>query len=145
MVDAFIEDKETRNTILTHLKESKHYYINGFLELLSRSLDRVWSRARQSGKFHEYDNYLNVLLDIVENIDFDSSPPALIQTICSGLNKVGNYVGPGLGEANAAHRTWLERGPRLASKTIKELENIAKLNPLYYNIERLVAKLRKIK
>jgi hypothetical protein len=143
MINSFLEDNETRNSILSHLKENKHYYINGFLELLSRSLDRVWAKARKSGQFHQYDNYLDILFDIIENIDFDTSPPALVQIVCYGLDKVGNYVGPGYGEAHAAHQTWLKRGTRLPPKTIKELKNISKLNPTYYNLERLLAKLGK--
>lgn len=143
MIASFADDEDARNTILKNLNESKHSYINGFLELLSRSLDEVWRKARRSGAFHEYDNYLNILLDIIENVDVDTCPPALIQHICYGLDKVGYYIGPGFGEAKAAYRTWMKRGPEISRDTLNELQNISRLNPSYHNLGRLLKKLKK--
>jgi hypothetical protein len=142
MIDSFLANANARKKLLRRLKDSKHYYINGYLELLSRALDRVWMKARETNQFHEYNNYLCILLEITENIDFDSSPPALIQTISYGLDRVGYYVGPSRGEANAAYKTWLKRGPKLPTNTLKELANITKLNPKYHYLGVLLDKLK---
>jgi len=138
LIEGFLENKDVRSRVLQDLKASNHYYINGFLELLSRALDQVWMEARKSGNFYQYDNYLCILLDIIENIEFASSPPALVQTISYGLDKVGYYVGPGYGEAHGAFRTWSMRGKKLPLPVIKELRNISKLNPSYHNIALLL-------
>ena len=138
LIKGFIDDNEIRELILRDLNENKNHFINGFLELLSRALDSLWVKARETGGFPVYNRYLNVLLDIIENVDFTTIPPALVQTICYRLDRVGYYMGPGYGEANAAYKTWRKRGPELHLNTINELTNISKANPNYHNLRKLL-------
>ncbi|MFN8337178.1 MAG: SIR2 family protein [Cyclobacteriaceae bacterium] len=141
MIDDFISGTEVRANVLAHLSENKNAYINGYIELLSRALERVWSSARQTGRFYDYNNYLKIILDIFDAVEIDTIPPALMQTLCYGLDKVGYYIGPNRGDALAAHRTWLRRGPQINHLTLKELKNISETNPTYYNLKKLIAML----
>lgn len=138
MIDDFISDTEVRTSVLAHLSENKNAYINGYLELLSRALERVWSNARQTGRFYDYNNYLKIILDIFDAMEINAMPPALMQTLCYGLDKVGYYIGPNRGDALAAHRTWLRRGPQMNHLTLKELRNISDINSSYYNLKKLL-------
>jgi hypothetical protein len=137
MIKSFVDDPEYRAKVLNILKQHESELIDAFLELLTRSLDSVWKKAIKKGGFPIYDQYLEIILEIIESVDIKNAPPALIHLLSSSLDKVGYYIGPNYGEANAAYKTWMKQGKKINQTFIKELKNISRLSG-YANLQKLI-------
>lgn len=139
LVSDFASKAATRERVYKQFDRHENKFINGFLEILSRGLDELWKKARENNGFKYYDEYLRVLLEVIEHIDFKNTPPpALVQMIAFSLERVGHYMGPGYGEAHAAHRTWLEKGAELSDESFRELRNISKNNAEYWHLGKIL-------
>ncbi len=141
MIDRFIETENARDLAIKHLKDNESFFINAFIEFLSRVLDNVWGKARENGGFRHYDVYLKLIFEIIEKVNFPQGAPALIQTLCSRLDKVAFFIGPGFGEANQAYKTWKIRAGGLRTEMKNELRNICRTDPDYSNLSRLLGEI----
>ncbi len=138
LVKDFVNKQSTREAVYKKFDKYGNNFINGFMEVVSRGLDEIWKKAREKNGFPFYDKYLRILLEIIEHIDFKNAPPALIQMLSFGLERVGYYIGLDSGDAHAAYRTWLGRGINLNEETIKELRNISRDNTSYANLAKML-------
>jgi hypothetical protein len=132
----FIDDEDFRKSIIDAISKNDSKLISGFLELFSKSMDETWERARPKNAFHAYNQNLIILLDILENIELQKIPPALLESIAYNLDHLSYYVGPLMGESRAAYRTWNNRKDNIPEDTKIEIINIAKARN-YYRIDKL--------
>lgn len=136
-VDAFIDDKELRLSIIEQINKYNVYLISNFLELFSKSMEETWKRAEPKGAFEAYDQNLNILLDILENIQLIKIPPALLESVVYNLGELSYYIGTAKGKSHAAKRTWDKRKEKIPKDTLKEITNIA-INKDYRRVLELL-------
>ena len=105
--------------------------------LFSKSIDETWRRAEPNGAFEAYNENLKLLLDVIENIELENIPPALLETIVYNLDKVSYYIGTARGRSRSAYYTWQNRKESLPRKTINEIYNIG-LTRSYHDLIRIV-------
>ena len=102
------------------------HLISGFVSFLDKCIDETWIRSAPPGAFGAYNQNLILLLDILTSFPVDRFPPALLQTVAWGLQRVGPMVGNQRGQSFSANDTWERRKSELNRETVNELENIAK-------------------
>jgi hypothetical protein len=136
-VKSFIDDQKFRLEIIETIAKHDIKLISGFLVLFSQCIDETWIRARPRNAFYAYEQNLILLLDVLENIQLEKIPPALLEAVAFNLDHVGYYVGTALGESRAAYKTWNERKSKIPKETIWELRNIAKAHQ-YYKLKKLL-------
>jgi hypothetical protein len=135
-VKNFIDDSDFRHSIIRVISENDSKLISGFLELFSKSIDKTWERSRPKRAFFAYNENLIILLDILENIELQKIPPALLESIAYNLEHLSYFIGPSLGESRAAFKTWNVRKENIPENTKTELSELAKARN-YYNINKL--------
>jgi hypothetical protein len=126
MINKFIDDQDFRAKNLKVLSKFPLELISGFVSLLDKCIDETWSRSAVPGQFEGYNQNLTLLLDILTSFPVDQFPPALLQTVAYGLERVGPMVGNEMGQSFRAKGTWERRKGELSAAMVKELKNIAK-------------------
>ncbi|WP_194713882.1 SIR2 family NAD-dependent protein deacylase [Noviherbaspirillum soli] len=137
MIDQFIDDQAFRADMLNTLGKSSIYLISGFVFFLNKCIDTTWARTNVWGAFHEYNNYLKIILDILTSFSMAQFPPALFQTAAYGLYRTAYYVGDGPGQSWVANKTWQARKKELSPEVIREIRNFAAQHD-YQPLEHLV-------
>ncbi len=132
-VEAFIDDEELRLSIIEQINKYNVHLISNFLELFSKSMEETWRRAEPKGAFGAYDQNLNILLDILENINLTKIPPALLESVVYNLSELSYFIGDEKGKSHAAKKTWDKRKAKIPKETLKEITNIAE-NKDYWRI-----------
>lgn len=140
MIEKFIDDRPYRQKMLELLSDSSIHLVAGFVSLLNKCIDETWARAEPSGAFAAYNQNLSIILDILIAFPVSKFPPALFQTAAYGLQRVGYYIGDGLGKSWEAKKTWEARKTELSHEVVDELNNVAEQHG-YYNVKALVRKL----
>jgi ArsR family metal-binding transcriptional regulator len=136
-VKAFIDDESFRKNVIESISKNDVKLISGFLVLFSKSIDETWVRAEPRGAFWAYNENLQLLLDVIENIELSKIPPALLESIAYNLDHVSYYIGTSLGESRAAYGTWESRKDKIPKDTYWELFNIGRVRR-YYNLKKLL-------
>lgn len=137
-IEKFIDDKTYRLEIIELLSDFKDYLISGFLEYLSKVIEKLWERAQPNGAFYAYAEQIEVYLDILINSNINNMPPALIEMVAYNLNSVGSYVGLSYGKSHEAHRLWEKLKHGIPNESIKELRNIA-FSHDFYQLKKLLS------
>ncbi|MGF1688069.1 SIR2 family protein [Photobacterium japonica] len=140
LVGKFIDDEEFRLGILKMLAKFTSPVISGFISFLSEVFDELWKRAEPNGAFEAYNENLIVQLDMLTTLELEQIPPALLETIAYNLDRVGYYVGKGIGESHSANRTFIRRKGELSKEAVFELGNIAEQHH-YYNLQSLIQRI----
>lgn len=140
LVGKFIDDEEFRLGILKVLAKFTSPVISGFISFLSEVFDELWKRAEPNCAFEAYNENLIVQLDMLTTLELEQIPPALLETIAYNLNRVGYYVGNGLGESHSANRTFIKRKGELSKEVVFELGNISEQHH-YYHLESLIERI----
>ncbi|HMT08430.1 MAG TPA: SIR2 family protein [Pyrinomonadaceae bacterium] len=136
-VDRFIDDENFRREVIVEFKSSQTELVTGFMILFDAVSKECWRRAEPYGAFSSYNDYLNVILDILQFLDVQSIQPTLLNSVVYSLNRVAGYIGRNRGESFAAAETWDTRLPFLDPTMTAELRNIVETYP-YYNLRPLL-------
>lgn len=121
IVDRFIDDLDFRTALLDLLSRNSRHLLPSFVSFLERCIEETWIRAKPSGAFHGYNQNLNIIMDILTEFPFEQFPPALFQIAATALERVGYYVGTGLGQSWQADQTWSQRYSELSDPIISDL------------------------
>ncbi|MDP0563303.1 MAG: hypothetical protein QS721_13645 [Candidatus Endonucleobacter sp. (ex Gigantidas childressi)] len=141
VIDEFIDDEKFRLDILKTLAKFTSPVISSFISFLSAVFDALWKRAEPNGAFDAYNQNLIVQLDMLNTLELEHIPPALLETIAYNLNRVGDYVGTTPGQSYEANETFDSRKSELSDKVVGELSNIAK----QHNYQHLSSLIKRIK
>ena len=139
-VTKFLDDKNFRLQTLEFLSKFPIHLISGFISFLNKCLDETWERSLQNGAFEEYNQNLILLLDILTAFPMEKFPPALFETAAFGLERVGYYVGFGMGQSHSAKKTWEARKADLSTETVRELTHFS-IQYRYASLTNLVAEI----
>ena len=108
------DDKGARTEFIETIKAfPRSYDVQTLLKFLRAVLEPIWGLAREDGGFGHYDRFLNVLLDILENIPVSNTHPSLFAYLAERLDDVGYYISPDgmrrIGDSWSATQTWQAR------------------------------------
>jgi hypothetical protein len=109
MIEKFIDDETYRAQVLKTLSTFPNDLVSGFISFINRCIDETWARSEPSGAFQGYADNLSMILDILTTFSIKQIPPALFETTAYALQRVGYFVGDGLGQSFEANRVWNRR------------------------------------
>jgi hypothetical protein len=129
-------DSNARSEFIETVKKfPRSYDIQMLIKFLSAVLEPIWTNARQDQGFEHYDHFLNILLDIIENIPVSDTHPSLFAYLAEKLNDVASFIEPdgtrSRGTSWSASVTWQRRKSSIPDGMKKELTNYAKLHHGY--------------
>lgn len=125
MVSWFVDDKERRDNLLSHLQSASPELLASFMTFFAACIDETWRRAEPDGAFEAYNEQLILILDMLETFPLREMPPALFEMLAVSLERLGSYIGSALGQSFSAQRTWDARRSTIPGDTVKELRNHA--------------------
>ena len=96
------------------------YVYSSYTAFLNKCFGVLWNRASAYGAFEEYNRILRILLDIIENIDYDNVPVSFIDYIVSKFSGIAYYVGNELGQSYSAFSTWESRKDNIPEQFLDE-------------------------
>lgn len=138
-ITEFIENQEYRLQLLKLLKQFEYQMMSSYVDFLSVCINKVWQKAIQPQQFSSYNDYINILLDILIHYEYEKMPPRLFQITVEALDKVMSRVSKDpknktIGISYDATDTWYKRRDSIDSMTMRELKNYAKQVDLH-NLE----------
>ncbi|WP_088840549.1 SIR2 family protein [Listeria sp. ILCC797] len=129
-IQEFITNQDFRLQLLEMLPQFEYHMISSYIEFLLVCINELWEKARKRNAFSNYDEYINILLDILIHYDYHKMPPRLFQILAEGLNRVLPYVGDYAedkvkGTAYDATKTWFTRKDSIPKDTKVQLISYA--------------------
>lgn len=123
-ISAFIGDKDRRQEIFNTIKsiDFEFWYIYpSYMAFLNKSFGILWDKARVQNAFSYYSDILDLLLDIIENIDYEKVPLSLLEYLIEQFKDISYSVGETLGQSWAAKELWDRRCNSIPKEFINEL------------------------
>lgn len=125
------DDKGARAEFIATLQSfPRSYDVQTLLKFLRAVLEPIWALAREDGGFPHYDRFLNVLLDIIENMPIEDTHPSLFAYLAERLDDVAYFISPRgmrlIGDSWAATATWEGRNAAIPAAMKTDLMNYAK-------------------
>ena len=108
-VEQFINDSAFRLKYIKPISSfaPEFWYVySSYTAFLNKCFGVLWNRSSVYGAFEEYNKILCVLLDIIENIDYDNAPISFIDYVVSKFSGIAYYIGKDLGKSYSAYSTW---------------------------------------
>ena len=109
LVISFISDSSFRlkyiHTISGIAREFWYIY-SSYTAFLNKCFGLLWNKASAYGAFEEYNNILCLLLDIIENLDYDNSPLSFVDYLVNNFSEIALFVGNEKGQSYSAFSTW---------------------------------------
>ena len=129
-------DEDARGEFVEAIKKfPRSYDVQMLIKFLSDVLEPIWTEARQDMGFEHYDHFLNILLDILENIPVKDTHPSLFAYLAEKFNDVAYYMKPdgtrSRGTSWDATATWQRRKAAVPNRMKKELINYARRHHRY--------------
>lgn len=112
VVDKFISDSSFRLEYIRSISgfAPEFWYVySSYTAFLNKCFGVLWNKASVYGAFSEYNNILCLLLDIIENTDYDNAPISFIDYVVSKFSEIAYYIGNELGKSYSAYSTWESR------------------------------------
>ena len=91
------------------------------MAFLNKSFAVLWDRAHMQNAFSYYKDILDLLLDVIENIDYEKVPYSLLEYLINQFKEISYYIGKTLGQSWAAKSLWDERCHNIPEEFISEL------------------------
>lgn len=129
--EAVVDEDDVRNRFLRIVGEALPYVASSaVVDFLDRTLDPVWSRAREDGGFTHYNTYLELVLDVIGRVDHERCNPSLTAYLADALDRVGGYMSADgvrhFGESWEATATWQRRRGEIVEPLRSELTSYAR-------------------
>lgn len=123
-ISSFIADKNKRQDIFNAIKsiDFEFWYIYpSYMAFLNKSFGILWDKAQVQNAFSYYRDILDLLLDIVENIDYEKVPFSLLEYLIKQFKDISYFVGNVPGQSWAAKNLWVQRCHDIPEEFINEL------------------------
>jgi hypothetical protein len=136
------DDNRARRKFIRALSQFPRCYdVQTLIQFLDAVLEPIWSQAREYGGFEYYAPFLDILLDIFENLPFGDCHPSLFSYLADRLDDVAYYIDPEhdreKGTSFAATDLWFSRKQDIPKKMLSELRRYAKQHG-GYRMERMI-------
>ena len=132
MIEKFIDDEPFRVQVLKTLSTFPNDLVSGFISFINRCIDETWARSEPKGAFQGYADNLKMILDILTTFSIKQMPPALFETTAYALQRVGGFIGDGLGQSFEANRVWNRRKGELSAEMVSELHAFSRQHHYTY-------------
>lgn len=133
--NTFIDNSQNRNEIIKFVADLNleyQYIYPSYINFLDKVYETLYERSRPDGAFSAYDEKLKVILDILKNVNLNTTPYIFIRYIFSELSSLSSSIGTNLGQSYAASYTWDKQAPLLPKEVLSELEKYA--NTSFQNV-----------
>ena len=120
----FINDKDNRQEIFNNVKsiDFEFWYIYpSYMAFLNKSFGVLWDKAHVQNAFSYYKDILDLLLDIIENIDYEKVPFSLLEYLIDQFKEISYSIGKTPGQSWAAKDLWDHRCNDIPDEFIDEL------------------------
>ena len=123
-ISVFIGDKSNRQEIFNNVKsiDFEFWYIYpSYMAFLNKSFAVLWDRAHIQNAFSYYRDILDLLLDVIENIDYEKVPYSLLEYLINQFKEISYSIGKTPGQSWVAKDLWDERCHNIPEEFIREL------------------------
>lgn len=123
-ISVFINDKNKRKEIFDNVKsiDFEFWYIYpSYMAFLNKSFAILWDQAHIQNAFRYYRDILDLLLDIIENIDYEKVPYSLLEYLIDQFKEISYSIGETPGQSWAAKGLWDQRCHYIPDEFIGEL------------------------
>ncbi len=124
-ISTFINDKNNRQEIFNKVKsiDFEFWYIYpSYMAFLNKSFSVLWDKAHVQNAFSYYSDVLDLLLDIIENIDYEKVPLSLLEYLINQFKEISYSIGETPGQSWAAKKLWDKRSQHIPEEFINELK-----------------------
>lgn len=124
-IAAFIDEKSKRQEIFNMIRsiDFEFWYIYpSYMAFLNKSFGILWDKAHIRYGFKYYKDILDLLLDIIENIDYEKVPFSLLEYLIEQFKEITYSVGTNRGQSWVAKSLWDERCHNIPDEFINELK-----------------------
>ena len=122
-VAALIEDKNIRMEIINSVKDIDYefwYVYPSYTAFLNKAFGILWNNASIQNAFQYYAYILELLLDLIENVNYDKVPASYVDFLVAKFRDIAYFVGTQLGQSWDADRVWKERQHRIPDEFVEE-------------------------
>lgn len=123
-INTFIVNKDNRKEIFNTIKSVDYefwYIYPSYMAFLNKSFAILWDKAHVQNAFNYYENILDLLLDIIENIDYEKVPFSLLEYLTIQFKEISYYIGDNPGQSWATKNLWDRRCNDIPEEFINEL------------------------
>lgn len=123
-LSTFISNKNNRQRIFNTIKsiDFEFWYIYpSYMAFLNKSFGILWDKAHVQNAFSYYRDILDLLLDIIENIDYEKVPFSLLEYLIEQFKEISYSIGNTAGQSWAAKNLWDNRCHSIPEEFINEL------------------------
>lgn len=134
-------EKNYRKKVIESLKGAPPKYLNEVSDVFRDVLSDIWKSSSKDGAFEEYDSFVQVALDLLQDEIILSLKPSLLYEIMRRLNSLGSMYDPEgkrYGCAWDASVYWKNNKGLIEMKVKEEMEYIAMTNHYYSYLNNLV-------
>lgn len=120
----FVLKEDARKELISTIKNIDYefwYIYPSYIAFLNKGFSKLWDEASVQNAFSYYRDILEVLLDIIENIDYENTPYNFVEYLVEKFIEVVPYIGNSLGQSYAAMGLWKERAKQMPQSFVDEL------------------------
>ena len=120
----FVLKEDARKELISTIKNIDYefwYIYPSYIAFLNKGFSNLWDEASVQNAFSYYRDILEVLLDIIENIDYENTPYNFVEYLVEKFIEVVPYIGTSLGQSYAAMGLWKERAKQIPQSFVDEL------------------------
>ena len=134
-------EKTYRKKVIESLKGAPPKYLNEVSDIFRNVLSNIWKSSSNDGAFKEYNFFVQVALDLLQDEVILSMKPSLLYEVMRKLDFLGGMYDPDRrykGRAWDASVYWKENKGLINTEVKKEMECIAETNEYYNYLHKLV-------
>ncbi|MCR4901079.1 MAG: SIR2 family protein [Treponema sp.] len=134
-------ERTYRKKVIESLKGAPPKYLNEVSDVFRDVLSDIWKSSSNDGAFEEYNSFVQVALDLLQDEIILSLKPSLLYEIMRRLNSLGSMYDPErkyYGGAWDASLYWKNNKGLIEMKVKEEMGYIAKTNGYYNYLHKLV-------
>ena len=123
-INTFINSRDNRKEIFDSIKsiDFEFWYIYpSYMAFLNKSFGILWDKSHMHNAFSYYKDILDLLLDILENVDYEKVPLSLLQYLIEQFKSISSYIGNNSGQSWAAKELWDKRCNAIPQEFINEI------------------------
>lgn len=140
-INLFINNDENyRDSTISFINKldiSYNYIFAQYIPFLERVFDSIFSFAHMPNQFSYYDDYLNILIDLLKDIEVDKMEINYLSFLVDKFKEIAPYIGDENGRAWDAYKTFCIRKKEIPYSFIEMITNTIEVETIS-NLKRLI-------
>jgi len=124
-ISTFIDNKSNRQEIFKTIKsiDFEFWYIYpSYMAFLNKSFSVLWDKAHMQNAFSFYRDIWDLLLDIIESIDYEKVPFSFLEYLIEQFKEISPAIGKSAGQSWVAKDMWDKRCQDIPDEFVNELK-----------------------